>query len=53
MSDEIRSALRKLQNLLSRTLDSERRQAAAKRHKRGYRTARENLADLVDAARHE
>ena len=48
MTDDIRPTLTKLQDLLSRTLDSERKQAAAKRHKRGYRTARENLADLVD-----
>lgn len=32
-----------------RTLDHERRQAREKRHARGYRTARENLEDLVDA----
>ncbi len=49
MSDETRPKLKQLQELLSRTLDSERTQAAAKRHKHGYRTARENLADLVDA----
>ena len=49
MTDEIRPSLTKLQHLLSRTLDSERKQAAAKRHQKGYRTARENLADLVDA----
>ncbi len=49
MTDETRPSLTKLQRLLSRSLDSERTKAAAKRHKRGYRTARENLADLVDA----
>ena len=49
MSDETRPTLTRLQELLSRSLDSERTQAAAKRHKHGYRTARENLADLVDA----
>jgi acetyl-CoA carboxylase carboxyltransferase component len=49
VSEETRSTLKKLQDLLSRTLDSERTKAAAKRHKRGYRTARENLADLIDA----
>jgi len=38
-----------LQELLSRTLDTVRTKAAAKRHKAGYRTARENLVDLVDA----
>ena len=49
MSDEIKPNLTKLQDLLSRTLDTERTKAAAKRHKAGYRTARENLVDLVDA----
>ena len=49
MSDETRPTLKRLQDLLARSLDSERTQAAAKRHKHGYRTARENLADLVDA----
>ena len=38
-----------LQKLLSRTQDTERTKAAEKRHKAGYRNARENLADLVDA----
>lgn len=32
----------------SRTLDDYREKARDKRHARGYRTARENLADLVD-----
>jgi len=49
VSDEIKPNLTKLQELLSRTLDTERTKAAAKRHKAGYRTARENLVDLVDA----
>jgi acetyl-CoA carboxylase carboxyltransferase component len=49
VNDETRPTLKRLQELSSRTLDSERTQAAAKRHKQGYRTARENLADLVDA----
>jgi acetyl-CoA carboxylase carboxyltransferase component len=49
VSDETQPQLTKLQDLLSRTLDSERTKAAAKRHKHGYRTARENLADLIDA----
>jgi acetyl-CoA carboxylase carboxyltransferase component len=31
-----------------RTLDEQREEASAKRHARGYRTARENVADLVD-----
>ena len=49
MSDKIKPNLTKLQELLSRTLDTERTKASAKRHKAGYRTARENLTDLVDA----
>jgi len=49
VSDKIRPKLKRLQELLSRTLDSERTKAAASRHRHGYRTARENLADLVDA----
>ncbi len=49
MSDKSQPKLTRLQELISRTLDSERTQAAAKRHEAGYRTARENLADLVDA----
>jgi acetyl-CoA carboxylase carboxyltransferase component len=32
-----------------RTLDAQRQAAADKRHAKGYRTARENLEDLVDA----
>jgi acetyl-CoA carboxylase carboxyltransferase component len=32
-----------------RTLDAQRQEAADKRHAKGYRTARENLADLIDA----
>ena len=49
MSDETKTKLTILQELLSRTLDTERTKAAEKRHKAGYRTARENLTDLVDA----
>ena len=48
MSDESRQKLNRMRELLARTQDSERRQAAEKRHSHGYRTARENLADLVD-----
>ncbi|MCG6912270.1 MAG: biotin carboxylase [Deltaproteobacteria bacterium] len=48
MSDTIESKLAALQALLSRTLDSARAEAAEKRHARGYRTARENLEDLID-----
>ena len=49
MSDETKTKLTILQELLSRTLDTARTKASEKRHKAGYRTARENLADLVDA----
>jgi acetyl-CoA carboxylase carboxyltransferase component len=49
VSDETKTKLTLLQELLSRTLDTERTKAAEKRHKVGYRTARENLTDLVDA----
>ncbi len=41
--------LQELQAQQAMTLDEQRPEAAAKRHAKGYRTARENLADLVDA----
>ena len=34
---------------IEKTLDKEREQEVIKRHSKGYRTARENLKDLVDA----
>ena len=43
-----RSELIELHNRLSKTLDEERVAAKDKRHVKGYRTARENLDDLVD-----
>ena len=46
MSD--RSELIELHNRLSKTLDEERGAAREKRYEKGYRTARENLDDLVD-----
>ena len=46
MSD--RSELIELHNRLSKTLDEEREAAREKRYEKGYRTARENLDDLVD-----
>ena len=46
MSD--RSELIELHNRLSKTLDEERGVAREKRYEKGYRTARENLDDLVD-----
>ena len=48
MSDELRQELTALQERLARTGDGQRSEAVAKRHARGYRTARENLAHLVD-----
>ncbi len=44
----LRPELEALQDRLARTLDEDRGEAAAKRHAKGYRTARENLADLID-----
>ena len=46
--EEIRPELRALQERIERTLDGARAEARAKRHAKGYRTARENVADLVD-----
>ena len=43
-----RSELIELHKILSKTLDEERNTAREKRHAKGYRTARENLDDLVD-----
>ena len=43
-----RSELIELHKRLSKTLDEERNVAREKRHAKGYRTARENLEDLVD-----
>lgn len=45
----MRSELLKFKKLQNRTLDDVRTEAAGKRHAKGYRTARENLADLVDS----
>lgn len=49
MSDELRPELAALQARLALTGDEQRAEARDKRHQRGYRSARENLADLVDA----
>ena len=49
MSDELRPELAALKERLDKTLDEVRVEAAEKRHAKGYRTARENLEDLVDA----
>lgn len=48
MDSEIRPELQALRERIERTLDDARDAARAKRHARGYRTARENVADLVD-----
>jgi acetyl-CoA carboxylase carboxyltransferase component len=48
MTDELRPELQGLQQRLARTADESRSAAVAKRHAKGYRSARENLADLVD-----
>jgi len=48
MDDDARPELQLLRERLARTLDDARDDARARRHAKGYRTARENLADLVD-----
>ena len=48
MSEDDNSKLTELNRRLSKTLDDERDAARKKRHDKGYRTARENLEDLVD-----
>ncbi len=49
MDNDIRPELRALRERIALTLDDARDGARGKRHARGYRTARENVADLVDA----
>ena len=48
MDGDTRSELNALRERVERTLDDVRTEARGKRHARGYRTARENVADLVD-----
>ncbi len=48
MADDDRPELQALRARLARTLDEQRVEARERRHARGYRTARENLADLAD-----
>ena len=48
MDGEIRPELQALRKRLGHTLDEARSEARAKRHGKGYRTARENVADLAD-----
>lgn len=46
--DEARADLREVQDRRRGALDHERSSAVGKRHERGQRTARENVADLID-----
>ncbi|MEJ6538962.1 MAG: carboxyl transferase domain-containing protein [Halioglobus sp.] len=48
MDGDIRPELEALRERIERTLDAARSEARAKRHAKGYRTARENVADLAD-----
>ncbi|TCO77661.1 acyl-CoA carboxylase subunit beta [Chromatocurvus halotolerans] len=48
MADDSKDALQQLQARLALTLDESRAEARQRRHAKGYRTARENLHDLVD-----
>ena len=48
MEGDEKSALQELSERLAKTLDEQREEARDKRHGRGYRTARENLEDIVD-----
>jgi acetyl-CoA carboxylase carboxyltransferase component len=48
MDSDIRPELQALRERQALTLDGAREEAQAKRHAKGYRTARENVADLVD-----
>ena len=48
MDGDTRSELNALRERVERTLDDVRTEARGKRHARGYRTARENVTDLVD-----
>jgi acetyl-CoA carboxylase carboxyltransferase component len=49
MDGEDRPELTAWRERVNRTLDDHREQARKRRHKRGYRTARENVTDLADA----
>lgn len=49
MSDETRPELAAWRERVARTLDEQRAEASTRRHEKGYRTARENIDDLVDA----
>ena len=49
MSDKQNDPYAGLQDRLAKTTDEARAETVAKRHARGGRTARENLADLTDS----
>jgi len=48
MNEKTTPGLEALRERLDKTLDAHRSEARTARHKKGYRTARENLNDLVD-----
>lgn len=48
MDDDVRPELAAYRERVERTLDESRSEARDKRHAKGYRTARENLADIAD-----
>ena len=48
MTNEKKTSLEKLNSRIEKTLDKKRAVAKSKRQSKGYRTARENLEDLVD-----
>ncbi|MGB1141769.1 MAG: carboxyl transferase domain-containing protein, partial [Halioglobus sp.] len=48
MADDVRPELQLIRERIARTQDEARSEARAKRRAKGYRTARENLSDLVD-----
>ena len=50
MDDETRPELSAWKERVARTLDEQRSAARSRRHQKGYRTARENVDDLVDPA---
>ena len=48
MNSEQPQPIDELASRVANTLDGQREEAVAKRHRKGYRTARENLSSLVD-----
>lgn len=48
MADDVRPELQLIRERIARTQDEARSEARDKRRTKGYRTARENLSDLVD-----